>query len=73
MRFFHLIYASLAAYTLEVRASSCPPFPSSVVEFSSGFEQPEAPLIKSEYGTNFIQHKWQVKIDDNRSLLYWSC
>ncbi|KAJ5392471.1 hypothetical protein N7509_007961 [Penicillium cosmopolitanum] len=62
MHFLHLLYASLAAFMLEVRASNCSPFPSSVVEFSSGFEQPEPPSIKAEYGTNFIQHKWNQNL-----------
>ncbi|KAJ5975089.1 hypothetical protein N7481_008796 [Penicillium waksmanii] len=62
MRFLHLLYASLATCILEVRASKCSPFPSSVVEFSFGFEQPEPPSIKAEYGTNFIQHKWNQNL-----------
>jgi hypothetical protein len=29
-----------------------------MLEFSSGFEQPEPPLVKTEFKTSFIQHKW---------------
>lgn len=41
-------------------ADSCTPFPSSVVPFSSDFKQPEPPLVKSEFQTQFVQHKWYV-------------
>ncbi|CAI7606920.1 hypothetical protein N7533_003519 [Penicillium manginii] len=58
MRLLCLTYALFAACILEVEASNCSPFPSSVIEFSSGFKQPDPPLIKAEYGTSFIQHKW---------------
>ncbi|KAJ5233163.1 hypothetical protein N7468_006119 [Penicillium chermesinum] len=37
---------------------SCAPFPSSLIEFSSGFKEPLAPLVRDEYTANFIQHKW---------------
>jgi hypothetical protein len=58
MRFLQLFFISLAAGILPVSASSCRPFPSSVIEYSSGFEQPNPPMIKAEYEANFIQHKW---------------
>ena len=38
--------------------SSCNDFPTSMLEFSSGFEQPEPPIVKTEFKTSFIQHKW---------------
>ncbi|VUC25573.1 unnamed protein product [Clonostachys rosea] len=43
-------------------ASSCTPFPSSVLSFSSDFKQPEPPLVKSEFQTQFIQHKWNQNL-----------
>ncbi|GFF28316.1 hypothetical protein IFM51744_00519 [Aspergillus udagawae] len=62
MRFLELLSVSLAAGVLPVRASSCPPFPSSMIEFSSEFEQPDPPMVKAEYKTNFIQHKWNQNL-----------
>ncbi|GIJ90092.1 hypothetical protein Asppvi_009042 [Aspergillus pseudoviridinutans] len=62
MRFLQLLSVSLAAGVLPVRASSCPPFPSSMVEFSSEFKQPDPPMVKAEYETNFIQHKWNQNL-----------
>lgn len=29
-----------------------------MLEFSSSFQQPEPPLVKTEFQTSFIQHKW---------------
>lgn len=60
MRFVQIILASLAAVAggMASPTPSCPPFPSSMIEFSADFKQPEPPLVKSEYRTNFIQHKW---------------
>lgn len=58
MYFLQLLSLAIAAAVLPVRASSCRPFPSSMIEFSAGFEQPGPPLIKAEYETSFIQHKW---------------
>lgn len=58
MRFLQLFFISLAAGILPVSASSCRPFPSSMIEFSSEFKQPNPPVIKAEYEANFIQHKW---------------
>ncbi|KAK7216577.1 hypothetical protein V2G26_004580 [Clonostachys chloroleuca] len=43
-------------------ADSCTPFPSSVVPFSSDFKQPEPPLVKSEFQTQFVQHKWNQNL-----------
>jgi hypothetical protein len=58
MRFLQLFFVSLAAGLLPVRASSCRPFPSSMIEFSSEFKQPTPPMIQAEYEAHFIQHKW---------------
>ncbi|KAJ3486782.1 hypothetical protein NLG97_g6547 [Lecanicillium saksenae] len=64
MRFLQTLMASLAAVTggMAASPSSCPPFPSSMIEFSASFKQPEPPLVKSEYQTNFVQHKWNQNL-----------
>ncbi|KAJ5136310.1 hypothetical protein N7448_004864 [Penicillium atrosanguineum] len=62
MRFLQLLSVLLATGALAVRDPSCPPFPSSMVEFSSEFKQPDPPMIKAEYETNFIQHKWNQNL-----------
>ncbi|KAH7258460.1 hypothetical protein FSOLCH5_007413 [Fusarium solani] len=63
MRFYQL-FTALAASTTVMAASSlrCSPFPSSMIEFSSGFVQPEPPLVKPEFKTNFVQHKWNENL-----------
>ncbi|OAA43777.1 hypothetical protein NOR_04352 [Metarhizium rileyi] len=43
-------------------AADCPAFPPSVVEYSSGFKQPEPPAIKPEFQTHFVQHKWNKNL-----------
>ncbi|KAI5458298.1 hypothetical protein BGZ63DRAFT_432809 [Mariannaea sp. PMI_226] len=53
-----LIAAVFAEAGSAAKTSGCPPFPSSVVEFSSGFKQPAPPLVNSEFNTSFVQHKW---------------
>jgi hypothetical protein len=58
MRFLQLLSVLLATGAVALRASNCHPFPSSMIEFSSEFKQPDPPMIKAEYETNFIQHKW---------------
>lgn len=62
MRFLQLLAVSLAAGMLPVRASSCRPFPSSVIEFSYGFKQPDPPILKAEFEASFIQHKWNQNL-----------
>ncbi|KAJ4164438.1 hypothetical protein LMH87_006114 [Akanthomyces muscarius] len=58
------LIASLVAVAagMGATAPSCPPFPSSMVEFSASFKQPEPPLIQPEYRTNFVQHKWNQNL-----------
>lgn len=59
--YFVLLLLVLLFTSPEVTAtkpSSCAQFPSSMIEFTSGFQEPSAPLVKDEYTTNFIQHKW---------------
>ncbi|CAM1507636.1 Fc.00g072770.m01.CDS01 [Cosmosporella sp. VM-42] len=64
MRFDQILLATCATAptALGSKASGCPKFPSSIVEFSAGFKQPEPPLIKSEFKTNFVQHKWNQNL-----------
>ncbi|CAG8342212.1 unnamed protein product [Penicillium salamii] len=62
MRFLQLLFVTIGASALPVNASSCRPFPSSMIEFSSEFEQPTPPMIKAEYQTSFIQHKWNQNL-----------
>ncbi|KND91845.1 hypothetical protein TOPH_03446 [Tolypocladium ophioglossoides CBS 100239] len=56
----YLVGASLAAATatLANKTSACPPFPSSMVAFSADFKQPLPPLLRPEFKTSFVQHKW---------------
>ncbi|RAH40304.1 uncharacterized protein BO95DRAFT_518857 [Aspergillus brunneoviolaceus CBS 621.78] len=61
MQFFQLLVI-LAAGAWPVSAASCHPFPSSVIEFSAGFQQPNPPRIQAEYQTNFLQHKWNQNL-----------
>ncbi|POR31896.1 Uncharacterized protein TPAR_07907 [Tolypocladium paradoxum] len=53
----YLLGASLAAAAATTPA--CPPFPSSMVEFSAAFAQPLPPLLEPEFNTSFVQHKDQ--------------
>ncbi|CAI7647507.1 unnamed protein product [Penicillium crustosum] len=62
MYFLQILSLAIAAAVLPVGASNCRPFPSSMIEFSAGFEQPGPPLIKAEYKTSFIQHKWNQNL-----------
>ncbi|PYI22403.1 hypothetical protein BO99DRAFT_353312 [Aspergillus violaceofuscus CBS 115571] len=62
MQFFQLLIILAAGAALPASAASCPSFPSSVIAFSAGFQQPNPPRIKAEYQTNFIQHKWNQNI-----------
>ncbi|KAH8896732.1 hypothetical protein GQ53DRAFT_818998 [Thozetella sp. PMI_491] len=34
------------------------PFPPTMIEFSSQFQQPLPPVVKTEFNASFIQHKW---------------
>ncbi|KAH6874073.1 hypothetical protein B0T10DRAFT_465949 [Thelonectria olida] len=58
------ILSSVAAATIGAASASsrCPPFPSSMIAFSSEFQQPEPPLVKPEFRTQFIQHKWDQNV-----------
>lgn len=47
-----------AAGAAAASCSGCNSFPPSMTEFSSGFRQPEPPMIKAEFEAQFIQHKW---------------
>ncbi|CAI7585547.1 unnamed protein product [Penicillium bialowiezense] len=61
MHFLPLL-VTIAAGVLPVTASGCRPFPSSMIEFSSGFVQPSPPVIQAEFQTSFIQHKWNQNL-----------
>ncbi|UNI22372.1 hypothetical protein JDV02_008267 [Purpureocillium takamizusanense] len=45
-----------------VWASDCDPFPASMLAFSSGFKQPTPPMVKPEFNTSFVQHKWDETV-----------
>lgn len=68
MRFLQVLLASLAIMPVAMAAKtpSCPPFPASMTVFSASFAQPEPPFIKSEYRTNFVQHKWYDQQSNHR-------
>ena len=58
---FSILASAFATSTAAASSAKCPSFPSSVVEYSSNFKQPAPPLVKSEYATSFIQHKWYAR------------
>ncbi|KAH6971084.1 hypothetical protein BKA56DRAFT_495308 [Ilyonectria sp. MPI-CAGE-AT-0026] len=60
MSYLKFLVTTLAATT--VAASSCHPFPSSMIEFSVNFKEPKPPQVKPEFGTNFVQHKWNENL-----------
>jgi hypothetical protein len=65
MRFLYLalpIFAALGASAKQNPTESCHTFPSSVIEFSGNFQQPQPPLLKTELQTSFIQHKWYIPL-----------
>ncbi|KAH7131747.1 hypothetical protein B0J13DRAFT_108154 [Dactylonectria estremocensis] len=41
---------------------TCAPFPSSMIEFSANFKQPQPPLVKPHFQASFIQHKWDQNL-----------
>lgn len=51
-----VVFTSAAA----VAATTCPPFPPSLITYSSQFQQPKPPLVKPEFQTHFVQHKWYI-------------
>lgn len=52
--------AAIVVPTIATKTPKCTPFPSSMIEYSSGFKQPKPPLVQPEFTTNFVQHKWSV-------------
>ncbi|OQE14224.1 hypothetical protein PENSTE_c037G10419 [Penicillium steckii] len=62
MKSLHLFLVSLAACILPGAVSSWNSFPSSMIAFSAGFEEPSPPLLNAEYQANFIQHKWNQNL-----------
>lgn len=59
MNILYTLCFSLVALATSVKPkdSLCNDFPVSMLEFTSGFQQPEPPLVKTEFKTSFIQHK----------------
>ncbi|KAJ0419178.1 hypothetical protein BJY00DRAFT_314247 [Aspergillus carlsbadensis] len=65
MKFLYLAIPTLAALGASARQNStksCYEFPSSMIEFSGNFQQPEPPVLKTEFQTSFIQHKWNTNL-----------
>jgi hypothetical protein len=60
MNLLYTLSFSLVALATSIKPndSPCNDFPASMLEFTSGFQQPEPPLVKPEFKTNFVQHKW---------------
>lgn len=62
MKLWTYSYVALSAmFTSRCFATTTLPssaFPSSMIEFSSTFDQPPPPLVSTEYTANFLQHKW---------------
>jgi hypothetical protein len=50
------------ATSVQPKDSSCNDFPASMLEFSGSFQQPRPPLVKPEFKTSFIQHKWYTNL-----------
>lgn len=59
MKFTNILFSFLAITVGYTAASKhCAPFPPTMEIFTSGFEEPIPPTVKSAYNTSFIQHKW---------------
>ncbi|KAF3398179.1 hypothetical protein F1880_006494 [Penicillium rolfsii] len=69
-----LCFSLLAlATSVKPKASLCNDFPASMLEFTSSFQQPEPPLVKNEFKTSFIQHKWNNNVSHITSgYIYFS-
>ncbi|EHK20491.1 uncharacterized protein TRIVIDRAFT_154462 [Trichoderma virens Gv29-8] len=50
--------AAVTVPVIAAKVPKCTPFPSTMIEYSSGFKQPKPPLVQPEFTTNFVQHKW---------------
>ncbi|KAK6393441.1 hypothetical protein LTR81_026452 [Elasticomyces elasticus] len=53
------------------KSSRCHQFSDELVEFSSHFQEPEPPLIKTEFRTAFLQHKWDDQGRSNIATGVW--
>ncbi|KAJ5889845.1 hypothetical protein N7504_010655 [Penicillium tannophilum] len=64
MHFIFLLLAMLftSPRVTATKSSSCAPFSASLIEYSSGFQEPSPPLVNDEYTANFIQHKWNQNL-----------
>ncbi|CRG84844.1 Anoctamin-5 [Talaromyces islandicus] len=47
---------------ISAKPTACYSFPSSMVDFSSNFEQPPPPSLNPEFRTAFVQHKWNLNL-----------
>lgn len=54
------ILAITALHGVLANPTGCHDFPVSLHEFSADFQEPIPPIIKAEFTTSFIQHKWFV-------------
>ncbi|EED18048.1 conserved hypothetical protein [Talaromyces stipitatus ATCC 10500] len=63
MKVIHILsYLSAMLVATAAAKKSCAPFPDSMEIFTSGFEEPAPPLVKSSYNTSFLQHKWNANL-----------
>ncbi|KAF5015766.1 hypothetical protein F66182_12780 [Fusarium sp. NRRL 66182] len=63
MKFTNILFSFLAITVGYTAASKhCAPFPPTMEIFTSGFEEPIPPTVKSAYNTSFIQHKWNSNL-----------
>ncbi|RHZ43941.1 uncharacterized protein CDV56_102991 [Aspergillus thermomutatus] len=70
---FLLLSLAMTAVSAKQTAKTCHTFPSSMEEYSAEFQQPNPPLIKNEFKTSFIQHKWNQNLSHVTSgYIYFS-
>ncbi|KAM5370889.1 hypothetical protein ACJZ2D_008322 [Fusarium nematophilum] len=64
MHLFPFLATALAAAAVEAKppSSRCTPFPSSIIDFSANFEQPQPPLVSPHFQASFVQHKWNQNL-----------
>ncbi|KAJ5359736.1 uncharacterized protein N7496_012149 [Penicillium cataractarum] len=75
MKLLWTLSFSLVALAASIQStdSSCDDFPTSTLEFTSEFQQPKPPLVKPEFQTSFIQHKWNNNLSHITSgYIYFS-
>ncbi|GAM39476.1 hypothetical protein TCE0_034f11058 [Talaromyces pinophilus] len=62
MKATYIGYSFAIAIATTTASKACAPFPSSMDIFTSGFEEPVPPFVKSSYNTSFLQHKWNANL-----------